>query len=226
MSRVAPGLCECGCGEATSIASRTRSQYGMVKGKPLRFLPGHSLRTVTYPSSLDRFWVKVNKDGPVSSHRPELGPCWLWLGAKDPHGYGTFWVSGRFVRAHRFAYQELTGPVAKGLYLDHLCRVRHCVNPDHLEPVTNRVNILRGQSLSAQRAAQTHCTYGHEFTPENTYIVQPRGQRRCRKCAERLHREAGARLKANPRVCPVCEQPKTNIWRHIRLAHGDVDVKI
>src|SRR5690349_9784178 len=81
---------------------------------------------------------------------------------------------------HRVAYERLVGPIPDGLALDHLCRVRHCINPDHLEPVTWRENILRGASEVARLAARTACSKGHEFTPENTRINN--GARACRRC--------------------------------------------
>jgi hypothetical protein len=143
----------------------------------------------------ERFWLKVDKDGPAPEHRPELGPCWLWTAGKDHHGYGVFWAHGRSTSAHRAAYELLIGPVPDGLDLDHVCHNdsgcagaatclhRRCVNPDHLEAVTTRENILRGVSPSALSARKTHCLRGHEFTPENTY-VKPSGIRECRTCRD------------------------------------------
>lgn len=120
-----------------------------------------------------RFWQKVDRRGPDE--------CWPWLGCKNGSGYGDLYIDGRTRRAHRFAYELLVGPIPSGLTLDHLCRTRHCVNPAHLEPVTNKENLMRGVSFSALNAKKTHCKRGHEFTPENT--VRPRdGRRRCRTC--------------------------------------------
>ena len=128
-----------------------------------------------------RFWTKVNKDGPASDYAPYLGPCWLWTGAQRGKGYGAFKVDRRMVRAHRFAYELLVGPIAEGLDLDHLCRVRHCVRPSHMEPVTPQVNILRGVGTSALNAKKTHCPLGHPYDATNTYH-DPRGKRYCRAC--------------------------------------------
>lgn len=132
-------------------------------------------------STAQRFWPKVDRSG---------GPdaCWLWLGYLFVNGYGRFWFAGKHVRAHRWAYEAENGPIPDGLVLDHLCRIRACVNPRHLEAVTLRTNILRGQSLSAQRVRQTHCVHGHEFTPENTYLYRGR-KRMCRPCLRRRQRE-------------------------------------
>lgn len=110
--------------------------------------------------------------------------CWLWTASIHPTGYGQFQLG----RAHRVAYELRNGPIPDGLTLDHLCRVRNCVNPDHLEPVTRKVNILRGMGLSAQRARQTHCTRGHPFDEANTHI-RPNGTRRCRACDRARHQQ-------------------------------------
>lgn len=107
--------------------------------------------------------------------------CWLWTGALNGHGYGVI-KTNKERRVHRFVYETLVGPVPEGLELDHLCRVRRCCNPTHLEPVTHAENVLRGVSPMAQQARQTHCIRGHEFTPENTYLRPDRFGRQCRTC--------------------------------------------
>lgn len=117
-------------------------------------------------------------------------PCVEWEGGKDRDGYGQIsaTVRGRrtTLRAHRVSYEKHIGPIPVGLTLDHLCRNRGCVNPKHLEPVTNRENVLRGQGPAAVNARRTHCVHGHEFTPENTYTYvnesYPHGRRVCRTC--------------------------------------------
>jgi len=125
-------------------------------------------------STLDSFWPRVDKtDG-----------CWLWKGSLSTLGYARWRLDGRQQGAHRIAYEALVGPVPEGLELDHLCRVRHCVNPAHLEPVTHRDNVLRGTSFIAENAAKTHCPQGHEYTPENTYRIPSDPTRRyCRACS-------------------------------------------
>lgn len=108
--------------------------------------------------------------------------CWNWSGSKYRGGYAR--VCRRnvpFVSVHRYAYATAIAPIPAGLVLDHLCRNTGCVNPEHLEPVTDRTNILRGVGGPAVNAAKTHCKHGHEFTPENTGYHK-RGWRFCRAC--------------------------------------------
>jgi hypothetical protein len=108
--------------------------------------------------------------------------CWLWLGKLDKDGYGTLGVNYAMKKAHRASYEFARGPIPPGLHIDHLCRVRCCVNPDHLEPVTCRENLMRGKGLAAINHAKTHCVHGHEFTPDNTYFHRSRRGRICKTC--------------------------------------------
>lgn len=118
--------------------------------------------------------------------------CWLWTGAIDKAGYGRIGRgSYEVLYAHRVAWELAVGPIPEGMHIDHLCRVRNCVNPDHLEVVTNRENALRGLAPTAQNAAKTHCLNGHEFVPENTRIrVRPGDTERvCIACAKERDRK-------------------------------------
>ena len=132
----------------------------------------------------ERFWKKVNKNGPTLV--PKLGPCWIWTAAINSHGYGQFMPilkPRKLVPAHRFAYETLVGPIPEGLESDHLCRNPACVNPAHLEFVTHKINCRRGTVgivAGARMRSKTHCPYGHEYTPENTYLNK--GRRVCRAC--------------------------------------------
>lgn len=117
--------------------------------------------------------------------------CWLWLGTLNAYGYGVLRYSHRGQAiAHRVAYEILRGPIQDGLSLDHLCRIRCCVNPRHLEPVTRGENVRRGEN---NNRAKTHCIHGHEFSKENTRMDFSIGYRRriCRECARLDHRISG-----------------------------------
>jgi hypothetical protein len=128
-------------------------------------------------------WARVDKSG----------DCWLWTGPLTRDGYGKTTFRGQSIVPHRIAYEELVGPIPEGLVIDHLCRVRNCVNPDHLEPVTFRENVLRGVGPAAIHAAKTHCVNGHPFDEENTYVFKR--WRQCRTCNNensRLYRQRKA----------------------------------
>lgn len=123
----------------------------------------------------DRFWSKV--------HRQDDG-CWLWTAYKNRDGYGVIRVggrSGRSLLAHRVAYEMSVGTIPGGLVIDHLCRVRHCVRPDHMEPVTNRENLVRGEGFIGVAVRSTHCPSGHAYTDDNL-LPNRNGWRRCRRC--------------------------------------------
>lgn len=108
--------------------------------------------------------------------------CWLWRGCISTRGYGMVAIGGKVKLTHRLAYELFKGPIPDGLELDHLCRVRNCCNPDHLEAVTHEENVRRGESGCKQRS-KTHCPSGHEYTPENIYRRPLRpNERRCRTC--------------------------------------------
>ena len=125
--------------------------------------------------------------------------CWVWDRWKCHQGYGRASIGGgstKTVVAHRVAYEVFVGPIPEGLTLDHLCRNRACVNPYHMDPVTHRVNILRGEGACARNARKTHCKRGHEFTPENTYwSARGRGCLTCRREADRKRYERRTQLR-------------------------------
>jgi len=114
--------------------------------------------------------------------------CWLWK-LRLSKGYGRFGYDKRVELAHRVAYWHWVGKIPKGLELDHLCRTRHCVNPNHLEAVTQQENIRRGEAgkiTGARQRAKIHCKHGHKFTPQNTYH-RSSGGRSCITCMHQRH---------------------------------------
>jgi len=158
---------------------------------------GRDVDTQLSDELLDRFEEKIER-------LPECG-CWIWTGAlqgrdyKNGGGYGSFRVSreSNGVRpAHIVSYEHHNGPVPEGAHLDHLCRIRQCVNPDHLDPVTPIENYRRGVGNKGENMSErTHCNHGHEFTPENTIMSKDsksgRMYRRCRACRKEQRKKRG-----------------------------------
>ena len=152
-------------------------------------------------SAVGRFWDNVDRRGDTD--------CWPWRRPLSKAGYGVLSVRGARVYSHRLSWRIAHGAwPAQGLVIDHLCRNRACQNPAHMEVVTRTENVMRGHAPTIQLARENRCIRGHEFTPENTLIVNDRGKsrRQCKKCnvirvgackrrrreRERLARAAGA----------------------------------
>lgn len=125
--------------------------------------------------------------------------CWLWT-ASRAQGYGQLKVGGVRLYAHRYVYEMLIGPIPTGLQIDHLCRIKHCVNPAHLEPVTQRVNLLRGDTIVARQATQTHCKRGHPFDAINTRMCS--GHRKCRTCEKANSKRYYEKANTNSSIQP------------------------
>jgi hypothetical protein len=136
-------------------------------------------------------------------------PCIAWTAFKLPNGYGRVSFKGQLLYTHRLAYQEQIGPIPEGLMIDHLCRNRACVNVDHLEPVTNRVNILRGETVPAAMAAKTHCPQGHPYDEANTVWVSGGHHRRCLACGTATN-EARNERRRNERAALPPKPPRTH----------------
>ncbi len=149
------------------------------------------------PSARERFDAKWKAD--------DASGCWLWTAAIDIGGYGSFSPTRVCTaRAHRYAWELHNGPIPEGMLLDHVCRVRRCVNPAHLRLATHRQNsIENSESIPAMNAQKTACDHGHPFTPENTYLWHgrrnglPRLVRKCRACEAAKDRRRRARHRAD-----------------------------
>ncbi len=136
-----------------------------------------------------KFWEKVNIPD-------SLDGCWLWTAYIYDFGYGLFHATERKTVAHKWSYELMKGPVPDRLELDHLCRVRHCVNPDHLEAVTHLENVRRGDA-GKNMSIKTHCPQGHPYSGDNLRIsIRQHGKSRiCRTC----QRDSTARFKERRR---------------------------
>ena len=131
----------------------------------------------------------------VQCVQPVPGGCWDWLGTKIKGGYGVISVGPSNTKlAHRVSYEMHVGPIPPGLTIDHLCRNPSCVNPAHLEAVTQRVNNLRGQTITSVNSKKQACVNGHLFDEVNTYM-RPSGHRDCKQCIRARGRAYRARRK-------------------------------
>jgi hypothetical protein len=147
------------------------------------------------PTVLERFIANISiQDTPTA--------CWIWTGSKTPLGYGKLSVNRRNTYAHRLAWEYLRGPIPDGLVIDHLCRNPSCVNPAHLEPVTQQVNTQRKvMPVKPDAPPKTHCIHGHNLSGSNLYIA-PSGVQSCRECRSRnrLNYKKRKELQISPRT--------------------------
>lgn len=138
---------------------------------------------------VQRFWRMTAKG-------PDPAECWIWLGSRATHrgGYGQFSVEhGTVVRAHRWLYERLVGPIPDGHHLHHTCETPMCVNPSHLVPCSPAQHFRLTESPALQRSRQTHCVRGHLLNDANTYLRPDTGHRMCRECRRIRNRDDKAR---------------------------------
>jgi len=168
-----------------------------------RASPARATRNPNNVSTMCREYAVTKLERFEAKHTTVNG-CRLWT-ATIRNGYGIFWNGKRLVQAHRWAYEHYIGPIPAGLQIDHLCRVRRCVNPKHLEAVTQRENILRGTGATAANARKTVCKRGHAFAPANTMLVNRKGktERRCKECNRMYVKRAYYREKASQSEAPT-----------------------
>jgi hypothetical protein len=158
-----------------------------------RWASSHRARAATYEEALGIIF----QDGIFFRYVRKIpGGCWEWTGFKDSTGYGRISILSKRRSAHRLSYEHHLGPIPVGLVIDHLCRNPGCVNPLHLEPVTQTENIKRGISPIPANAAKTHCLRGHEYTQLNTGVNA--GKRYCKACDREKHRRAAAAKRTAP----------------------------
>lgn len=172
----------CGACGVEFFAPLHRVQKGLAKFCSPK-CNGVQLRIDRTVPLMDRLWANVEK----------TATCWLWTAKKvDGKGYGQITEGKRAYQVHRVVYEALVGPIPDGLQLDHLCRVRRCCRPNHLEPVTQTENQRRGYGFAGVNARKTHCAQGHPYDEANT-IIRHRGGRDCRTCAQVAWRKYAAK---------------------------------
>lgn len=144
-----------------------------------------------------------------------MSGCFLWIGGVFNTGYGQFCTSAKTWRAHRFAYVRARGPIPEGLVLDHLCRNKLCVNPLHLEAVTNRVNTIRGIGPASARANRPRCVRGHDYDR-----ITKKGARKCSTCEGARARRRSRSRSLDKTTCTQCGRTFVHLTPHLRSMHS------
>lgn len=131
--------------------------------------------------------------------------CWVWQRTISKNGYGGAWLKtgyrqGINTSAHRVSYLAFKGEIPARYQIDHLCKVRSCVNPEHLEAVTPRENVMRSDAKFKEQMRRTHCPQGHEYTVENTYYRPSRAGGVCRNCKQCFYERNKARYELRKKI--------------------------
>lgn len=177
MTQVPFGYCECECGGLTRVSEKTNAATGHVKGQPRRFLFNHHrIIRPDHSQAVKRMLARLD--------RSDAEGCWPYMGEKYRSGYGKIKLGPRGMRAHRYMYEALHGPIPEGLLVMHSCDNPPCCRPDHLSLGTHAENMAdaarKGRAANAH-TYKTHCDAGHDFNEANTR-VDKRGRRSCRAC--------------------------------------------
>ena len=207
-------------GHSTDVRLKNNPYVTELGGGYIRNADGQIVRTIVHkkPSqAITRFLAKIQVSE-ILFHNGS--PCWEWIGCKSKIGYGQFRMDGRrggtLSNPHRFAYDYFVGSIPEGYEVDHLCKVRHCCNPLHLEAVTVQVNRKR------RNEDQTHCKHGHEFIGDNVYINR-KGARMCRACnRERQLAFHAANPDYEKRMQFPCREKADNITKNGNATEGTV----
>lgn len=160
-----------------------------------------------YPTKLTekesyRFWAKVDKNGPWSLRKNYPGQCWIWTAYIRKDGYADFWLHGGMVASHRLSYTLRNGGINEHLVLDHLCRNRACVNPDHLEVVTNKENVSRGL-MTARQVSKIHCSRGHILDQPNLVkSALVKNMRSCLACSRTTTKYTNSKVRKGVLIDP------------------------
>lgn len=154
-------------------------------------------------NEFNRFFTKVDKEGPIV--KSELGKCWIWTASiRKEDGYGNFYLRGKRVYSHKLSYVIASGSFSEDLKLDHLCRNTSCVNPSHLEPVTDKINIFRGTGVAVTHSKKTHCPRKHLLEPPNLgKAAKKTGRRACLACARthsKYHKAKSKGVNLDPKL--------------------------
>ena len=162
----------------------SRGWWSWGRGRGMDNWKGLTGKAANLHSPHYRFWVRVEQGA---------NGCWEWQGSLSSSGYGQVKRGGKHFMCHRIAWEDIKGPIPAGYEVDHLCRNRRCVNPQHLECVSHKENCLRGISPWAKNAKKTHCPQGHEYVEENIFRYRNKG-RECLTCK----RQRAAQLAKTP----------------------------